>query len=211
MKISIIAFLVCLVTSVLIEVPADGIICLFDELGINNRMNIRVDVLEGGQKDLLFTIDSVGRDEQLFKEELGDKMLFKTYVEKTGFEFPYFAEYKFCFDNKGFSSFAKVVQINMTSLDSFVSWSTMEENKPVQEEDIANIGKSIEEIQKMAEEIKGRQAAFRVQETDRRSDLASVHNKVSLTTIVEICVFIVFSVVQVYVVKSWFSGKTLLG
>lgn len=75
----------------------------------------------------------------------------------------------------------------------------------------------MKDIQTMTEEIKGKQAAYRLQEESRRDGkllknkwgvaVMKTHERVSYVNLVEIIVFFVFSVVQIIVVKRWFSGK----
>ena len=80
----------------------------------------------------------------------------------------------------------------------------------------------MEDIKRMTEEIKGKQAAYRIQEESRRScrcfcavailAVLETHNRVSLVNMIEIVVFFVFSIVQIFVVKRWFSDKkSILG
>ena len=80
----------------------------------------------------------------------------------------------------------------------------------------------MDSIKRMTEEIKGKQAAYRIQEESRRSCIfccflsllavLETHNRVSLVNMIEIVVFFVFSIVQIFVVKRWFSGKkSILG
>lgn len=75
----------------------------------------------------------------------------------------------------------------------------------------------MKDIQSMTEEIKGKQAAYRIQEESRRTGnilkiewgvaVMKTHERVSFVNLVEIIVFFAFSVVQIIVVKRWFSGK----
>ena len=75
----------------------------------------------------------------------------------------------------------------------------------------------MKDIQSMTEEIKGKQAAYRLQEESRRNGeileeewgvaVMKTHERVSFVNLVEIVVFFAFSVVQIIVVKRWFSGK----
>ena len=80
----------------------------------------------------------------------------------------------------------------------------------------------MESIKRMTEEIKGKQAAYRIQEESRRSCIfccflsllavLETHNRVSLVNIIEIEVFIVLSIVEINLVNRWFSGKkSILG
>lgn len=69
----------------------------------------------------------------------------------------------------------------------------------------------------MTEEIKGKQAAYRIQEESRREGRSYVvpsllvvlktHNRVSYVNVIEIVVFFLFSIIQIFVVRHWFSGK----
>lgn len=75
----------------------------------------------------------------------------------------------------------------------------------------------MKDIQSMTEEIKGKQAAYRLQEESRRNGkileeewavaVMKTHERVSFVNLVEIVVFFAFSVVQIIIVKRWFSGK----
>ena len=78
----------------------------------------------------------------------------------------------------------------------------------------------MKDIQSMTEEIKGKQAAYRLQEERRRNGkileeewgvaVMKTHERVSFVNLVEIVVFFAFSVVQIIIVKRWFSGKTAI-
>lgn len=69
----------------------------------------------------------------------------------------------------------------------------------------------------MTEDIKGKQAAYRLQEESRREGKSSLsewslavmktHDRVSFVNVLEIVVFFLFSIVQIFVVRHWFSGK----
>ena len=81
----------------------------------------------------------------------------------------------------------------------------------------------MKEIKEMTEEIKGKQAAYRLQEEDRRDcvflldsvtrmGMQHKHASVPAINIIEISAFFLFSVIQILVIRRWFSSKKpLLG
>ncbi|KAK8801185.1 hypothetical protein WA158_001955 [Blastocystis sp. Blastoise] len=212
MKYILLLFIVVVANAIIIQVPIRDTLCLYDELSVSNKVDFRVEVLSGGEKDIQFTITSLGRDEVVYTKELGDRLLILPYLHEHDFEFPYFSEYKFCFDNTIGTKYPKMVKFELTNVESFSGWSAEDEKvEPIQESDVNRIASGVQDITKLANEIKGRQAAFKTQETERRSNLENVHTRVSFTSITEIVVFIIFAIVQVYVVKSWFQRKGILG
>lgn len=83
---------------------------------------------------------------------------------------------------------------------------------------IIHIGDSMEQIKQMTNDIKGKQAAYRKQEEERRLSKVYVqkysfvgvlqtHQRVSTVNIIEIITFFLFSVVQIFVIRRWFNNK----
>ena len=79
----------------------------------------------------------------------------------------------------------------------------------------------MKEIQSMTTDIKGKQAAYRLQEEERRASICvgihvwrivvmKTHDRVSLVNLIEIVTFFLFSVVQIFVIRRWFNNKNAL-
>ena len=80
----------------------------------------------------------------------------------------------------------------------------------------------MKEIKQMTEDIKGKQAAYRIQEESHRAGLlieywfsiavVKTHERVSTVNLIEIGAFFLFSVIQIFVIRRWFkSKKAVLG
>lgn len=75
----------------------------------------------------------------------------------------------------------------------------------------------MEQIKQMTTEIKGKQAAYRTQEEERRKSTSCVrsvivgvsqtHERVSVVNIIEIVIFFFFSIIQIFVIRRWFNNK----
>ncbi|KAK8811183.1 hypothetical protein WA538_005343 [Blastocystis sp. DL] len=182
-------------------------------MGLGHKPNLYISVIDGGKHDVHFSIKSVGREEYLVDIDLGTDPAHPPAFRDNEFEIPYFAEYMFCIDNshKEMSQYDKMVEIRFTEGGN-VDGAGDYDSELIKDQDIANVNSVMESIKRMTEEIKGKQAAYRIQEESRRSSVLETHNRVSLVNMIEIVVFFVFSIVQIFVVKRWFSGKkSILG
>lgn len=193
---------VCCVFSLTLEVPAKNKVCIYDEVGVGNKVGFKVEVLSGGKKDLIFSIVSVGREEEIYNEELGDKMMIQPFVIETNFHFPFFSEYRFCFDNRYGTPFAKIVRIDFTNLESYTFIDpNASTSSLIQDRDVQQFSNTLTTIQNQAEEIRIRQVEFKSTETQRRNGLSSLHFSVYFSIFIQIALFLVFAVLQVYMIK----------
>ncbi|CBK24847.2 uncharacterized protein [Blastocystis hominis] len=183
--------------SVIIEIPAGEKRCLYDEMGI-------------GHKPHMF-ITSIGRDEVISDHELGIDPDHPPTFRDTLLEIPYFSEYAFCLDNDKtrYSKAAKIVDIRFDEGENEDGLDTIDDDL-LKGEDIIHIGDSMKEIQSMTTDIKGKQAAYRLQEEERRAIVMKTHDRVSLVNLIEIVTFFLFSVVQIFVIRRWFNNKKAL-
>ncbi|KAK8799059.1 hypothetical protein JH06_1209 [Blastocystis sp. subtype 4] len=201
-------FLFTLVFTIYVEIPKGEIRCLYDEMGLGHKPQLYISVIDGGKHDIHFSVKSVGRDEVLLDIDLGTDPSHPPAIRNNDFEIPYFAEYMFCLDNsrEGMSQFDKTVEIRFNG-GEIEDESSGYEDELLKDQDIANVNNVMKDIQSMTEEIKGKQAAYRLQEESRRNAVMKTHERVSFVNLVEIVVFFAFSVVQIIIVKRWFSGK----
>ncbi|KAK8814844.1 hypothetical protein AV274_3460 [Blastocystis sp. ATCC 50177/Nand II] len=213
MRITLALVLFCIATCVIIEVPVGEKRCLYDEMAVGHRPQLYVNVVEGGKHDIHFTVVSIGRDETLVDVMMGTDPSHPAIYRDVDFEIPYFAEYMFCLDNDKtqFSNEVKRVELRLEEGDTYDSLND-DNAELLKDEDIIHIGDSMKEIKEMTEEIKGKQAAYRLQEEDRRDSVMKTHDRVSAINIIEISAFFLFSVIQILVIRRWFSSKKpLLG
>ena len=180
-------------------------------MGVGHKPQLYVSVVDGGKHDIQFTIVSTGRDETIVDRQLGIDPQHPPIYRDTVLEIPYFSEYAFCLNNDKtrYSDAAKIVDIRFDEGDSEDDLSSVD-NELLKNEDIIHIGDSMKDIQAMTTDIKGKQAAYRLQEEERRAIVMKTHDRVSLVNIIEIATFFLFSVIQIFVIRRWFNNKKAL-
>jgi len=177
------------------EVPDNKEQCFYEDIDLNQEVEIEFQVLVGGKNDIDMVIHGPGQTLiQTYRRKQQETYKFKT-VDR--------GQYVFCFNNE-FSSFShKVVYFYLGIGEE----ETLTEEMAVKATALTQIESSCVSIHESLNAVKDYQTDYRLREYRGRTIAEMLSERVQWWSIGECMALVVLSLSQVLLVRSFFRGK----
>ena len=186
--------------------------CLYQDIEVSSKVKTNVLVTRGGKLDIKYRV--TGPDNIVLHE----KMVFSNVNDETGqvthnimkkhFDFVAHqsGEYAFCFNNQMSRWTAKVVDMEFIVEPNTDTDGAIADAEPGKPSPVGGMEKRVAYLDRMLDKVINAQIYHRKREEANRDTAESNNSRVMWFSLLEACVLVGASAMQLYVVRTWFPA-----